>query len=195
MSTQTRYLKLTTKQDTTLRDLELSPLLNAKVRLRASIIRLNAIGWNADQLAQHFNRNPQSIHNDLDRFEQHGIKGLTDGKSTGQPAKFTVEIEGFLKQLLEQDRVWNSSILAEEIETNHSVKLSAEAVRLKLLELGFSWKRTRFLTPQQHLVSSKWDSAQQIQPHLDPRDRPSARSLCCPNLQTSPNGCMNLEFD
>ena len=69
---------------------------------------------------------------------------MTDGKSTGQPAKFTVEIERFLKRLLEQDRVWNSSILAEEIQTNHGVKLSAEAVRLKLLELGFSWKRTRY---------------------------------------------------
>ena len=79
-------------------------------------IRLNAIGWNADQLAQHFNRSPQSIHNDLDRFEQNGIEGLTDGKSTGQPGKFTTEIEQFLKQLLGQDRVWNSSILAEEIE-------------------------------------------------------------------------------
>jgi transposase len=156
MSTPTRYLKLTRKQDAKLRDLELSPLVNAKVRLRASIIRLNAIGWTADQLAQHFNRNPQSIHNDLDRFEQNGIKGLTDGKSTGQPGKFTLEIEGFLKQMLEQDRVWNSSSLAEEIETNHGVKLSGEAVRLKLLELGFSWKRTRYTpgkTPDPAIVA------------------------------------------
>ena len=38
MSALTRYLKLTTKQDVTLRDLELSPLVNAKVRLRASTI-------------------------------------------------------------------------------------------------------------------------------------------------------------
>jgi hypothetical protein len=65
-----------------------------------------------------------------------------------------------------------------------------------------------FVLAPQHLVSSKWDSAQQIQPHLDPRDRPSARSLCCPDLQTSPNGfltlnrhltglgrCQNPEFD
>jgi transposase len=156
MPTPTRYLKLTEKQNATLRELELSPVVNAKVRLRASIIRLNATGWNANQLAQHFNRNPQSIHNDLNRFEQHGINGLADGKSSGQPGKFTTDIEAFLKQLLEQNRVWNSSILAEEIKTKYGVRISSEAVRLKLLELGFSWKRTRYSpgkTPNPEVVA------------------------------------------
>lgn len=72
------------------------------------------------------------------------MSGLSDGKSSGKPAKFTATIEQFLQQLLEQNRVWNSAVLAEEIRTNYDVKLSDEAVRLKLIELGFSWKRTRY---------------------------------------------------
>jgi transposase len=136
MATPTRYLTLTKKQDAALRDLELSPHINAKVRLRASIIRLNAIGWNAQQLAEHFNRNKQSIHNDLDRYEHHGIKGLTDGTSTGKPGKFNTVIEAFLKAQLEQDRVWNSSLLRESIAIKFSVDLSIEAIRLKLRDLG-----------------------------------------------------------
>jgi transposase len=144
MATPTRYLTLTKKQDAALRDLELSPHINAKVRLRASIIRLNAIGWNAQQLAEHFNRNKQSIHNDLDRYELHGIKGLTDGTTTGKPGKFNTTIEAFLKAQLEQDRVWNSSLLRESIAIKFSVDLSIEAIRLKLRELGYSWKRTRY---------------------------------------------------
>lgn len=156
MSRPSRHLTLTKKQDATLRDLELSPLVNAKVRLRASIIRLNHLGWNATKLAQHFNRNQQSIHNDLDRFEHHGIKGLTDGKSTGQPAKFTPEIEQFLKQLLEQNRVWNSDLLRAEIETSFGVSIKREAIRVKLLALGYSWKRTRYApgkTPDPRVVA------------------------------------------
>jgi transposase len=107
-------------------------------------IRLNAIGWNAQQLAEHFNRNKQSIHNDLDRYELHGIKGLTDGTTTGKPGKFNTTIEAFLKAQLEQDRVWNSSLLRESIAIKFSVDLSIEAIRLKLRELGYSWKRTRY---------------------------------------------------
>jgi transposase len=107
-------------------------------------IRLNATGWNAQQLADHFNRNKQSIHNDLDRYEHHGIKGLTDGTSTGKPGKFNTAIEAFLKAQLEQDRVWNSSLLREGIAIKFSVDLSIEAIRLKLRELGYSWKRTRY---------------------------------------------------
>ena len=58
------------------------PLVNAKVRLQASIFRLNNAGWNAARLAVHFGRNPQSIHNDQDCFEHSGVVGLSDGKAT-----------------------------------------------------------------------------------------------------------------
>ena len=65
MATPARFLQLTAEQNEALRELEVSPVVNAKVRLRASIIRLNSAGWSAVRLAAHFGRNPQSIHNDL----------------------------------------------------------------------------------------------------------------------------------
>jgi hypothetical protein len=83
MATPTRFLRLTAAQDDGLRELEGSPVVNAKVPLRASIIRLNSTSWSAPKVAQHFGRNLQSVHNDLDRFEQLGIEGLADGKATG----------------------------------------------------------------------------------------------------------------
>ncbi len=139
-----RFLRMTSEQDEALRELELSPLVNAKVRLRASIIRLNGAGWSAGRLGAHFRRNPQSIHNDLDRFEKRGVSGLADGKAEGAKPKFTPEIEAFLHSKLAETRVWNSALLGEAVEEEFGVNLRREAVRVKLLELGYSWKRSRY---------------------------------------------------
>jgi transposase len=144
MATPARFLHLTAEQDKALRELEVSPLVNAKVRLRASIIRLNNAGWSAPKLAIHFGRNLQSVHNDLNRFEQFGFEGLADGKAMGAKPKVTAEIEAFLNTKLGEDRIWNSTLLGEAVEEKFGVSLGREAIRVKLLELGYSWKRTRY---------------------------------------------------
>lgn len=149
MATPARFVKLTPAQDETLREFETSSVANAKVRLRASIIRLNHAGWRAPKLAQHFGRNLQSIHNDLNRFEQFGVEGLVDGKAPGQKPSVTPEIEAFLKRKLEEDRVWNSTLLSEAITEQFGVKLGREVIRVKLLELGYSWKRARYAPGKQ----------------------------------------------
>lgn len=92
----------------------------------------------------HFGRNPQSIHNDLDRFEQLGVTGLADGKAPGTKPSVTPEIEAFLQRKLSEQCRWNSSLLGEAIEKAFGVKLGREAIRVKLLELGYSWKRARY---------------------------------------------------
>lgn len=149
MATPARFLHLTVEQDETLRALEVSPVVNTKVRLRANIIRLNSAGWSAPKLAAHFGRNLQSVHNDLDRFEQFGVKGLGDGKATGAKPKVTPEMEAFMHTKLAEDRVWNSRLLGEAIEEQFRVSLKREAIRVKLLELGYTWKRTRYAPSKQ----------------------------------------------
>jgi len=149
MAMPARFVKLTPVEDETLRELETSSVVNAKVRLRASIIRLNHAGWRAPKLAEHFGRNLQSIHNDLNRFEQCGVEGLVDGKAPGQKPSVTPEIEHFMKTKLAEERVWNSSLLGEAIEAALGVKLGREVIRMKLLELGYSWKRARYAPGKQ----------------------------------------------
>lgn len=144
MAKPLRFLSLTPEQDEALRELELSPVVNTKVRLRASIIRLNHAGWGVPRLVAHFGRNPQSIHNDLDRFEQFEMAGLADGKAPGTKPSVTPELEVFFRDKLEEDRVWNSSLLSEAICEQFGVKLGREAIRVKLLELGYRWKRARY---------------------------------------------------
>lgn len=149
MATPARFLELTVEQDEALRELEVSPVVDAKVRLRASIIRLNSAGWSAPRLAAHFGRNLQSVHNDLDRFEEHGISGLADGKAMGATPKVTPEMATFMHSKLEEDRIWNSTLLGEAIEQAFGVSLGREAIRVKLMELGYTWKRTRYAPGKQ----------------------------------------------
>ena len=144
MSRPHRHLTLTQKQDTQLANLEHSPGIHAKVRLRASIIRLNSKGHSIDWLVEHFKRSRSTVEDDLNRFEQHGIEGLADGQAPGQPAKITAEIAAFLERKLLEDRTWNCSQLAQEIQTEFSVDIKRDTIRVKLLELGYSWKRGRY---------------------------------------------------
>ena len=150
------FIQLTDEQNTELLALEKNPFINNKVRLRASIIRLSSTGFSIEALSQHFQRCTQAIRADLARYDQLGITGLVDAKKTGKPGKFTLEIETFLKTQLELDRVWNSSLLSEAVKQEFNVSISGEGIRVKLIEFGYSWKRTRYSpgkTPDENVVA------------------------------------------
>ena len=112
--------------------------------LLASIIRLSSKRHSIAWLITHFKRSRSSIENDLDRFEQRGVEGLADGQAPGQPAKITSEITAFLESKLLENRTWNCSQLAEEINGQFGTDIKRDTIRVKLLELGYSWKRGRF---------------------------------------------------
>lgn len=140
----TTFAKLTVEQDKQLQELELNPLINAKVRLRASILRLSNQGFNVAKLSQHFNRSIQSIHNDFKRWQELGIQGLTNAKTTGRPTKFSAEIETLIKQKLSEERIWNAQLLCEAVQESLNIKITIEPMRRKLRELGYTWKRARY---------------------------------------------------
>jgi transposase len=135
---------LSQEQDSHLASLEHNSGIHAKVRLRASIIRLNSKGQSIDWLVEYFKRSKSTIEDDLNRFEQRGIEGLADRQAPGQPAKITAAIAAFLEQKLLEDRTWNCSQLAQEIQTAFNTQIKRDTIRIKLLELGYSWKRGRY---------------------------------------------------
>ncbi|UQN08904.1 helix-turn-helix domain-containing protein [Deinococcus sp. QL22] len=148
MTPPARHLSLSSEEDVALRRLELGAGINVKVRLRASIVRLNASGMTVPRLAQHFGRNPQSVHNDLDRYEQQGIPGLMDGRSSGPRRRITPELDQYLQERLAEQRLWNSDLLAEALQERFGITVSRDAVRVRLLALGYSWKRGRYAPGQ-----------------------------------------------
>ena len=144
MTPPSRHLVLSPEEDSALRSLELSAGIHVKVRLRASIVRLNAGGMTVPRLAQHSYRNQQSVHNDLDRCETRGIAGLIDGQHACHPRRVTPEMEGYLHERLAEPRLWNSTLLAKALHERFGVRVSRDAMRVRLLALGYSWKRGRY---------------------------------------------------
>lgn len=144
MGRPVRQIEITEADDLQLRELELNPYIHPKVRLRASILRLHRTGMTVQQLSAHFDRNHQAIHNDLTRFEQHGLAGLADQAPQPRPTKFTPEIRQFLVEKLQEDRFWNAPLLCEAVQQHFGVSITSRAMTNQLRALGYTWKRARY---------------------------------------------------
>jgi len=144
MGRPARKITITDEDDVQLRDLELNVYIHPKVRLRASLLRLHRSGWTVAQLAQHFDRNVQAVHNDLTRFKERGLEGLADGCAPGQPRLITTEIEQFLVEKLLEERFWNAALLCAAVAETFHVKVGTRAMTNQLHRLGYRWKRARY---------------------------------------------------
>lgn len=145
MGRKAKHVQLTTEEDNQLYPLEQQPGIRSKVRLRAQVVRLSAKGWTIPQLAEHFHRHPESIRQDLRRWERLGVAGLADGSAPGKSPSITPAMVDFLHQKLAEARTWNCTTLAEALEEAFRVRIGREALRLKLQALGYRWKRTRYV--------------------------------------------------
>ena len=139
-----RFVRLTDEEDAGLRRIEHDPLLRPKVRLRAQVLRLSHQGSNMAAIAAYTGRGAASVHRDLERWEQRGFEGLADGTAPGNPPRVTGEVRAFMQERLSEDRTWNATQLAEEVEGRFGLKVTPEAVRQHLNAMGYSWKRTRY---------------------------------------------------
>jgi transposase len=139
-----RYIHLTQEEDAQLRTLEQAQGLDKKVRLRASIVRLSHAGWSVARLAQHFGRGNKTIHQDFERWEGQKIAGLADGRAPGNPSKVTAEMSAYLGVCLSEERAWNCEQLSRALQERFEVEVKREAIRTKLMALGYSWQRARY---------------------------------------------------
>lgn len=162
---KSQHLALSAEEDEHLRGIEQSPYIKPKVRLRASIIRLNAAGWSRRKIAAHMGRNYATICQDLRRWNEHGIEGLADGVATNQPEKVTAEMRAFILEKLQEERIWSCNQLSEAVLIAFGVEVGREAMRLRILEMGYCWKRTRYV------------ACKEIDPELEREHKASLDSL------------------
>lgn len=145
MSGKSQHVTLTKEEDEQLRRTEQSASLRPKVRLRAQVVRLNAAGWSRETLAEHTGRSYATVCQDLKRWREHGLAGLADAPATNQPEKLTREMRAFVLEKLQEERTWSCRQLVEAIKERFGVKVSAEAMRKRVKDLGYCWKRTRYV--------------------------------------------------
>ncbi len=144
MGRPSRQIMIRAEDAAQLQALELGDGVHPKVRLRASLLRLHREGWTAARLAIHFARTEQSIHNDLTRFEQHGVQGIADALRSGRPVKLLPVHEAVLMGKLDEDRLWTAAQLVEVLGEEFKLQITPQTVRQHLCALGYSWKRARY---------------------------------------------------
>jgi transposase len=157
MAGKSQHFRLSNEEDEQLRGFEQSEHLKPKVRLRAQVVRLNAAGWSRRRIAQHTDRTYGTICQNLNRWHERGVDGLADAPATNQrlgqngrycacpPEKLTQEMRELVLEKLQEDRTWTCRQLVETVENCFGIKVSVEAMRKRVLELGYCWKRTRYV--------------------------------------------------
>jgi transposase len=165
MAGKSQHLTLSSEEDEQLRCFEQSEQLRPKVRLRAQVVRLNAAGWARRRIAQHTGRTYGTICQDLKRWHEHGVGGLADAPATNQPEKLTQEMRELVREKLQEDRTWTCRQLVEAVERRFAVAVSVEAMRKRVRELGYCWKRTRYVP------------CKEIDPELEHEHRASLETL------------------
>ena len=143
-----RFIKLTAEEDERLRKVEQAAGLRAKVRLRATVLRLSNQGWDIKRLVQYSGRSRWSILRDFDRWEALGVEGLTDGAPPGNPLQVSEEVRAFLWEKLKEDRAWNAGQLADEVAQRFTLQVHPQTIRHHLHLMGYVWKRTRYVPAQ-----------------------------------------------
>ncbi len=136
---------LTPEEDRRLLELSENPGVHPKTRRWAQMVRLAGQGWTAPQIAAFFHRDRSGVARILKRFRQEGMRGLEYRKRTGAKPKVTPEVKVYLKELLTQDRIWTIPQLREAIWERFGLKLGHNTLHRHLRELGYVWKRTRYV--------------------------------------------------
>lgn len=145
MAGKSQPFELTVDEDEKLRRFEQNGHIRVKVRLQAGVVRLNAAGWSRRKIAQHAGRTYGTICQDLKRWYERGIDGLADTPATNQPEKLTARMRELIREKLQKDRTWTCRQLVEVVKQGFAKAVSAEAMRKRMQELGYCWKRTRYV--------------------------------------------------
>ena len=165
MAGKSQHLTLSSEEDGQLRRFEQSEHFSPKVRLQAQVVRLNAAGWSRRKIAQHTGRTYGTVCQDLKRWHERGVEGLADAPATNQPEKLTQEMRELVLEKLQEARTWTCRQLVEAVEQKFKVSVSAEAMRRRVQELGYCWKRTRYVP------------CKEIDPELEREHRASLETL------------------
>ncbi len=141
-----RYVSLSPEENEALRELEQNAYIHSKVRLRAQILRLSDKDLGMKEIAEQVGKSYNMVRATLNRWSSEGYAGLADHyEHHGQKAIISDEIKGFMQAQLSEERTWTCAQLAEAVVEHYQVRVGREGIRKRLKELGYSWKKGRFV--------------------------------------------------
>lgn len=128
----------------------------------SALLRLDE-GRSVSVVAREFGVSRQTLHNWRDKFHTAEAEGLRDQPRSGRPTVWTVERVGTLKQLLADSPRqhgfhavgWTAGLLKSRLGQLLEEDVSEYALRQKLHELDYVWKRYRYRLKPDPLCEKK----------------------------------------
>jgi transposase len=128
---------LTAEENRTLFELRTATTVPQRVKDRAEVIRLSHQGMYVEKIAAFFNWNIRTVRETLHRWQRQGLGGLWDTPRPGpQPRWQEADIEYLETCLREEPQTYNSEQLADKLEAERNVQLSADHLRRLLQKRG-----------------------------------------------------------
>lgn len=144
-----RYIELSSEEDERLRAIEQSPHMNKKVRLRSQMVRLSHQRWEMSRIAAYVGCHVRTVGAALKAWTSRKFEGLADRPQKGNRRKLHAEALQFMQDKLAEDRCWNARQLTEAIALELGLQVDEESVRRNLRQLGYAWKRDRYIVAGQ----------------------------------------------
>lgn len=117
--------------------------IRPRTRDRLEMVRLSHHGQSVPQIAGHLGISEKRVRHWIKTFLAKGFDALTDRPPVGRPSRLTPAIGAAVRQeLAKGDRTWTAPQLAEWIETQCGLRVSASHLRRFRGRWRLSWKRT-----------------------------------------------------
>jgi len=128
---------LSAAEERTLFELRTATTVPQRVKDRAEVIRLSHQGLYVEKIAAFFKWNERTVRETLGRWQTKGLGGLWDAPRPGAQRRWQPEDMEYLEACLREDQhTYNSQQLAQKLETERNVKLSADHLRQVLKKRG-----------------------------------------------------------
>ena len=122
-------ITLTTKENQTLQELEVSQTVPRRTKQRATALRLNAKGWKVKAIADYLEWAESTVRQTIHRWNKCGLVGLWEAKGRGQKPRWTEEDWQVVERWLNEPHSSSARQLSQRLATEREVILGAEQVR------------------------------------------------------------------
>ncbi len=113
-----------------------------KARIRAHSILLSARGYTIEEIADIYDVHRDTVSSWSDRWDQSGIKGLSDMPSGGRPPVLTEKEREKVLELIKKYPKSIKKVISKLFEITNKI-VSAKTIRRQVDVAGFTWRRIR----------------------------------------------------
>ena len=135
-------ITLTSEENQTLQELEVSQTVPRRTKQRATALRLNAKGWKVKEIADYLEWAESTVRKTIHQWNKRGLAGLWEARGRGQKPRWTQEDWIAVEEWLKEPYSISSRQLSHRLAKERQVFLGAEQVR-RILKKKVALEKTK----------------------------------------------------